>query len=81
MNALGTTQCACDRQILRRERGKRSLLHSLLEEWMNSMNEIDQIEQDAISYEVSDEAMEVAGTRTESAGAWTFVCTGIGCKW
>jgi len=48
---------------------------------MNSMNEIDQIEQDAISYEVSDEAMEVAGTRTESAGAWTFVCTGIGCKW
>jgi hypothetical protein len=48
---------------------------------MNSMNEIDQIEQDAISYEVSDEAMEVAGTRTESAGAWTFVCTGIGCNY
>jgi hypothetical protein len=46
------------------------------------MNEktIDQIEQDALNYEVSDEAAEAAGTRTEIAGAWTFVCTGIGCN-
>jgi hypothetical protein len=38
------------------------------------MNEkaIDQIEEEVLSYEVSDEAMEAAGTRTEIAGAWTF---------
>ena len=42
------------------------------------MNEktIDQIEEEVLSYEVSDEAVEAAGTRTEIAGAWTFVCTG-----
>jgi hypothetical protein len=46
------------------------------------MNEkaIDQIEEEVLSYEVSDEAVEAAGTRTEIAGAWTFVCTGIGCN-
>ena len=27
-------------------------------------------------YEISDEAVEAAGTRTEIAGVWTFVCTG-----
>jgi len=42
------------------------------------MNEktIDQMEEEVLSYEVSDEAVEAAGTRTEIAGAWTFVCTG-----
>jgi hypothetical protein len=42
------------------------------------MNEktIDQIEEEVFSYEISDEAVEAAGTRTEIAGAWTFVCTG-----
>ena len=40
------------------------------------MNEtIDQIEED----EISDEALEATGARTEIAGAWTFVCTGIQC--
>jgi hypothetical protein len=39
----------------------------------------DQIEEEVLSYEVSDEAVEAAGT-TEIAGAWTFVCTGIGCN-
>ena len=29
--------------------------------------------------EISDEAVEAAGTRAEIAGAWTFVCTGIQC--
>jgi hypothetical protein len=46
------------------------------------MNEktIDQIEEDVLSYEVSDEAVEAAGTSTEIAGAWTFICTGIQCN-
>ena len=44
------------------------------------MNEktIDQFEE-VLSQEVSDEALEAAGTRTEIAGAWTVVCTGIQC--
>jgi hypothetical protein len=44
------------------------------------MNEktIDQIEEEVLSYEASDEAAEAAGT-TEIAGAWTFVCTGVEC--
>jgi hypothetical protein len=43
------------------------------------MNEktIDQIEEEVLSDEVSDEAVEAAGTRTEIAGVWTFICTGI----
>jgi hypothetical protein len=46
------------------------------------MNEktIDQIEEEVLSYEVSDEAVEAAGTSTEIAGAWTFICTGIQCN-
>ena len=45
------------------------------------MNEktIDQIEEEVLSYEASDEAAEAAGT-TEIAGAWTFVCTGVECN-
>src|SRR5262249_31083802 len=31
--------------------------------------------------EISDQAVEAAGTGTEIAGAWTFVCTGIGCNY
>jgi hypothetical protein len=51
-------------------------------EGINCMNEktIYQIE-DALGYEVSDEAVEAAGTRSEIAGAWTWVCTGIGCNY
>ncbi len=47
------------------------------------MNEktINQIEQDALAYETSDEAVEATGTRIENAGAWTFVCMGIGCNY
>jgi hypothetical protein len=43
------------------------------------MNEktIDQIEEEVLICEISDEAVEVAGTRTEIAGVWTFICTGI----
>jgi hypothetical protein len=41
---------------------------------------IDQIEEDVLSYEVSDEAVEAAGTRAEISGAWTFVCTGVQCR-
>jgi hypothetical protein len=41
---------------------------------------IDEIEQDALSYEISDDALEAAGTSTEIAGAWTFVCSGIQCR-
>ena len=42
------------------------------------MNEksIDQIEEAVLIYEISDEAVEAAGTRTEIAGVGTFVCTG-----
>jgi hypothetical protein len=36
--------------------------------------QIDHIEED----EISDEALEAAGTRTEVA--WTFICTGIQCN-
>jgi len=38
---------------------------------------IDQIEEVVIC-EISNEAVEAAG-RTEIAGVWTFVCTGIQC--
>ena len=41
---------------------------------------IDQIEEDVLSYEVSDEAVKAAGTRAEIAGAWTFVCPGVQCR-
>ena len=46
------------------------------------MNEktIGQIEEEVLSYEVSDEAVGAAGTRTEIAGAWTFICTGVRCN-
>jgi hypothetical protein len=45
------------------------------------MNEksIDQIEEEVLICEISDEAVEAAGTRTEIAGVWTFICTGIQC--
>ena len=44
------------------------------------MNEksIDQTEE-VLIYEISDEAVEAAGTRTEIAGVWTFVCTSKHC--
>jgi hypothetical protein len=42
---------------------------------------IDQIEEEILNYEFSDDAVEAAGTRTEVAGAWTWVCTGIGCNY
>jgi hypothetical protein len=38
-----------------------------------------QIEQEVLTYEVSDEAVEAAGTTSEIARAWTFVCSGIQC--
>jgi len=38
------------------------------------MNEINQADEVALSYEVSDEAVEAAAM-TEGAGAWAFVCT------
>jgi hypothetical protein len=46
-----------------------------------NMNEksIDQIEEEVVIYEISDEAVEAAGTRAEIAGVWTFICTGIQC--
>jgi recombinational DNA repair protein RecT len=52
----------------------------LANERINAMNEktIDQFEDEVLSYEVSDEALESAGA-TEIAGAWTVVCTGIQC--
>jgi hypothetical protein len=45
------------------------------------MNEktIDQIEEEVLICEISDEAVEAAGTRTEIAWVWTFICTGIQC--
>ena len=32
-----------------------------------------------LTCEISDEAVEAAGTRAEIAGVWTFICTGIQC--
>jgi hypothetical protein len=45
------------------------------------MNEktIDQIEEEVLICEICDEAVEAAGTRTEIAAVWTFICTGIQC--
>ena len=45
------------------------------------MNEksIDQTEE-VLIYEISDEAVEAAGTRTEIAAVWTFVCTSKHCS-
>ena len=45
-----------------------------------NMNEksIDQTEE-VLNYEISDEAVEAAGTSAEIAGVWTFICTGIQC--
>jgi hypothetical protein len=47
---------------------------------INAMNEktIDQTEE-VLIYEISDDAVEAAGTRTEIAGVWTFVCTSKHC--
>ena len=49
---------------------------------INATNEktIDQIEEEVLIGEISDEAVEAAGTTTEIAGVWTFVCTDIGCN-
>jgi hypothetical protein len=46
-----------------------------------NMNEksIDQTEE-VLIYEISDEAVEAAGTRTEIAAVWTFVCTSKHCS-
>ena len=38
------------------------------------------MEEEVLIHEISDEAVEGAGARIEIAGAWTFVCTGIGCN-
>jgi hypothetical protein len=48
------------------------------------MNEktIDQIEEEGLFCEISDDAAEAASTRTEVAGAWTILCTsGIQCNY
>lgn len=34
-------------------------------------------EEGVLIHEISDGAVEVAGTRTEIAGPWTFICTAI----
>jgi hypothetical protein len=34
------------------------------------------LKEEVFSCEISDEAVEAAGTRTETAGVWTFICTG-----
>jgi hypothetical protein len=41
---------------------------------------IEQIEEEVLAYEISDDAMEALGTRTETAGAWTWICTGLQCE-
>ena len=38
-----------------------------------------EIEQEILTHEISDEAVEAAGTTSEIAQAWTFVCSGIQC--
>jgi hypothetical protein len=44
-------------------------------------NSIDQIEEELLIHEISDEAVEAAGTRNEIAGVWTFVCTSKHCSY
>jgi hypothetical protein len=65
------------------QNGRSNCLRATAKEKDSAMNEktLDQIEEDILSYELSDEAVEAAGTRTEIAGAWTFVCTGVGCNY
>ena len=50
-------------------------------ERINAMNgkTFAEIEQEVLTYEISDEAVEAAGTTNEIAQAWTFVCSGIQC--
>ena len=41
---------------------------------------MEQSEEEILNYEVADDAVEVAGTSTELAVAWTFVCSGVQCR-
>jgi hypothetical protein len=61
--------------------GRTKRLTARLAQRINAMNEksIDQIEEEVLICEISDEAVEAAGTRAEIAGVWTFICTGIQC--
>ena len=83
---LGDCAIGCVSQIGATKQTGAPILISCLFRWkrrqrINAVNEktIDQIEEEVVIYEISDEAVEVAGTRTEIAGVWTFVCTGIQC--
>ena len=81
---FGDCSIGCVSQIGATKQTGAPILVSCLFRWkrrqrINAVNEktIDQIEEVLIC-EISDEAVEAAG-RTEIAGVWTFVCTGIQC--
>ena len=84
---FGDCSIGCVSQIGATKQTGAPILVSCLFRWkrrqrINAVNEktIDQIEEEVVIYEISDEAVEVADTRAEIAGVWTFVCTGIQCS-
>jgi len=82
---FGDCSIGCVSQIGATKQTGAPILVSCLFRWkrrqrINAMNEksIDQIEEVLIC-EISDETVEAAGTMTEIAGVWTFVCTSKHC--
>ena len=55
-----------------------SLLTALASEEINAMNEFDQTEEEILTYEVSDDALEMAAGTGKEAN-FTMFCSGISC--
>jgi len=51
----------------------------LANEGINAMNEFDQIEEEVLTCEVSDEALEAAAGTGKELANWTMFCTGVSC--
>jgi len=43
------------------------------------MNEFDQIEEEVLTCEVSDEALEAAAGTGKELANWTMMCSGVSC--
>ena len=56
-----------------------SLLAPLANEGIDAMNEFDQTEEEILTYEVSDEALETAAGTGKDMASWTMFCSGISC--
>lgn len=51
----------------------------LANEGINAMNEFDQIEEEVLTCEVSDEALEAAAGTEKELASWTVLCSGVTC--